>query len=281
MIRKLIVIAALLTCTPLVHAHAQYPDELPNDRRIRLLTYSESDIYTIQTKFGFQTHITFDPREEIVTISVGDRSGWQIVPSNARLFIRPLLRNIVTNMTVLTNKRAYQFEIKSAGEEKGGVGGNEEDAIFVAKFIYPEKEKLPAVSSTPYDVQSSYMGNGLSGPAPFAIAPTLPAANAPVRPPSHMGTATPQNPNYSYTFSGADELAPIQVFDNGTSTFIKYRSSSMPTPSIYLVDASGGETPLASRIDGEYVVVDTVAGELALKNSAGTVHVYNEVLNPK
>src|SRR5690606_16844710 len=69
----------------------------------------------------------------IETISVGDRSLWQIIPANNRLFIRPMQKGITTNMTLLTNKRAYQFDLKSLGE-----GDKNDNVVYVVKFLYPK-----------------------------------------------------------------------------------------------------------------------------------------------
>src|SRR5690349_19344959 len=111
---------------------------LPSDERIKLLAYDESDVYTITTRYGYQTNIVFGPSEEIETISVGDHSMWQIIPSGNRLFIRPMEEDVTTNMTVLTSKHSYQFDLKSVPGDK--TAGN----IYVAMFVYKDEKKRPA-----------------------------------------------------------------------------------------------------------------------------------------
>ena len=166
------------------------------DNRIKLLNYDESDVYTITTRYGYQTNIVFGAGEEVQTISVGDRSMWQIIPAANRLFIRPMEDNAITNMTVITNRHSYQFDLKSISTEKGS--GN----IYVAKFVYPD-----AVRPAP-------------APRPAAVSPAIAYYEPP--PPGITG-GRPSHPNYNYTFSGPDNLAPQQVYDDGKSTHIKYR----------------------------------------------------------
>lgn len=88
-------------------------DVEPNNDRIRALAYNPNDIYSVVTRVGFASYIEFGTNEEIDTISVGERSFWQLIPSGHRLFIRPLKNEISTNMTVITNKHSYQFDLRS------------------------------------------------------------------------------------------------------------------------------------------------------------------------
>lgn len=245
---------------------------LPADGRIKTLAYDEGDVYIITTKYGYQTNIVFASNEEIETISVGERSLWQIIPAANRLFIRPMQENISTNMTVLTNRRAYQFDLKS-------VGMTDKDAnnIYVAKFIYPDDRKKgrpPMMMAPPPDM----------APPP----PSLPPQATPMMPEmppveptatSGPGVTQPVYPNYNYTYSGPDTLAPLQVFDNGRATFIKYHTLPQPMPEIYIVDASGQQQRVAADIKDSMLVVDAIAGTLALKQDTGTITIYNEMLN--
>jgi len=278
MIRNLIAIAALSASLAPALALAQEAGEPTplnsNDRRMQMLTYRESDVYTIQTRYGYQTSIVFGNGEEIQTVSVGDRSPWQIVPAGNRLFIRPMLENVTTNMTILTTRRSYQFDLKSAGSESDDIGGKASDVVYVAKFTYPEDEAKKRAKEQQAQFTLPY--GSLIVPQQSAGEPARPT----IRVPTHTGPTTPENPNRSYTFSGPDDLAPMSVYDDGTSTYIKYRDTSQPIPNVY-IPSSVGETPVPTRIANNYVVVDVVAGELLLKNSNGTVHVYNEVINPQ
>ena len=269
---------------------------MPSDARIKLLMYDETDVYTINTRYGYQTNIVFAPNEEIETISVGDRSVWQIIPAGNRLFIRPMDENITTNMTIITNKHSYQFDLNSVSAEKAK--GN----IYVAKFVYKDEKKkqetppeppasapVPPAASEPVatETKTTYV----PVPSPFGYSPSVPSpgsaekSDKPKTEPTvgagqeHGDSTSPFN--YNYTYSGSDDAAPLQVYDDAHSTFIKFRSLSDPSPSVTTVNADGTETAVPFTSKDNYLQVSTVAGELVVRKNDGTVHIFNENTNPR
>ena len=54
-----------------------------------------------------------------------------------RLFIKPMERNIRTNMTIITNKKTYQFDLVANELESG----DEKDLVYVVRFEYPKKSR--------------------------------------------------------------------------------------------------------------------------------------------
>jgi type IV secretion system protein VirB9 len=260
--KRIVIFAALSLCLPGAGAPAAAEEPLlPSDGRIKIMLYDESDVYTIVTKYGYQTNIVFGANEEIQTISVGDRSLWQIIPAANRLFIRPMQEDVITNMTILTDRHSYQFDLKSLPMDKDG-------NIYVAKFTYPNDKPRNSAAAAPVVVM----------PASPTNAATYSVPRGPVAGP---GISEPVNPNYNYTFSGPDELAPLQVYDDGTSTYIKYSNPHQPLPNAYMVDASGKEQLTTIYQRDRVMVIDAVAGQWALKNSNGTILLFNEQLNPK
>lgn len=117
-----------------------YEDEdipLTTDNRIKTYIYSPNEIYLMVLHFGFQSHIEFAPGEEIQTISLGDSYAWEITPLANRLFIKPMAKNIRTNMTIITNKRTYQFDIVSEDVENHET----KDLVYLIRFYYPKKAR--------------------------------------------------------------------------------------------------------------------------------------------
>jgi len=232
-----------------------------SDSRIKILMYDEKDVYTVTTRYGYQTNIVFAPNEEIETISVGDRSPWQLIPSGNRIFIRPMQEGVITNMTVLTNKHSYQFDLKSLAADK--TEGN----IYVAQFTYPDTKKKVAP---------------IAPPAPFMSAAPTGMAGAMATPPAYITAAAPiTGPNYNYTYSGSDALAPLQVYDDGKLTYIKYQTMPEPMPSVYTADPMGNETPANYTMRDNSLVIEALSGEIILKNKDGSVHIFNENLSPR
>ena len=132
-----VALTAMLICTFPLQSFAMEEEDIPltTDNRIKTYIYSPNEIYLMVLHHGFQSHIEFSTGEEIQTISLGDSYAWEITPLAHRLFIKPMAKNIRTNMTIITNKRTYQFDIVSEDEEKGAV----KDLVYVIRFYYPPK----------------------------------------------------------------------------------------------------------------------------------------------
>lgn len=273
---KKLLIAALLTLIAGNALAAGAEPLLSSDNRIRELAYSDEDVYTITTKYGYQTNIVFGKGEEIQTISVGDRSLWQLIPAGNRLFIRPMEYGMETNMTLITNKHAYQFDLKSVADDKSG--GN----IYVVRFAYPAETakqagKFAAMPPAPLLAEAA-----LNHPAAPAYSPPRAQPEPVFTPPAPAPVASqPSNPNYNYnyTYAGPDALAPLKAYDDGKSTFIQYRQDE-PLPSVYMIDAGGKPQPVSYTIRDDVIVIDRIAGEWRLDDNSGNVRLYNETLNP-
>ncbi len=110
---------------------------ISKDSRIKNYRYNKDEVYLLVLHHGFQSHIEFDKNETIETITLGDTYAWKITPLANRLFIKPLERNMRTNMTVITNKRTYQFDIVA----KELLEGRERDLVYVMRFNYPKKTR--------------------------------------------------------------------------------------------------------------------------------------------
>jgi type IV secretory pathway VirB9-like protein len=311
-------------------AQATNSADYPSDSRIKILKYDPSDIYTIYTLYGYQTNIEFARGEEVQTISVGDRSLWQIIPSANRMFIRPMDDNVSTNMTVITNLHTYQFDIKSGS---GSIDNNPR-MVYVARFTYPEKNvqtafipaaQVPPITPTGYTpaVDSPPVKPLLTPPpaapltsitpapenktaapktTPFssatpllspmpAAAPPPPADAKPYTQPSTTPATTaelPQNStpeaklNNRYTFTGPDALAPVQVYDDGKTTFMRFADMSGTLPQVKAISNDGTVTPVPAEIRNGYVAVNAILPRmlLAYSNDASqNVYLYNEALS--
>ncbi|AAY61317.1 conjugal transfer family protein [Rickettsia felis str. Pedreira] len=122
---------------PCNNSSNNYVDDLSitKDNRIKTYIYNPNEVYLLVLHFGFQSHIEFAKNEEIQNIILGDAYAWKITPLANRLFLKPLEKDIRTNMTIITNKRTYEFDIASTEL----MMGNERDLVYVIKFYYPKK----------------------------------------------------------------------------------------------------------------------------------------------
>ena len=83
------------------------------DRRIEQVYYNPDRVVTIKGTKSVQTVIEFGDDERIENIAVGDSAAWQVTPNKRAnlVFVKPLMRNARTNMTVITDRRRYLFDL--------------------------------------------------------------------------------------------------------------------------------------------------------------------------
>ncbi|MEM6339129.1 MAG: TrbG/VirB9 family P-type conjugative transfer protein [Pseudomonadota bacterium] len=132
-----IFLALLLICSSTVGNAYSGEEPLTTDSRIKTYVYSPNEVFLLVLHYGFQSHIEFGKNETIETITLGDSFAWKITPLDNRLFIKPMERNIRTNMTIITNKKTYQFDLVSKELESG----DEKDLVYVVRFQYPKKSR--------------------------------------------------------------------------------------------------------------------------------------------
>lgn len=235
-----IVFAAVLSICCLNLAFAALKDKpIALDSRIKTYIYSENEIFRLVVHYGYQTSIEFADGEEIQTISTGNNFAWQLTPIGRRLFIKPLEENIITNMTILTSKRTYHMEVQSKGQSSGA----DEELAYVIRFFYPSDD---------FNLAKSEVVAKDVDPIP---------------------TVKPFN--FNYTLSGADDIAPLKVFDDGINTFFKFPEGIGALPTFEVEGASGALTP---RQKGAYIIINVVADKIRLVKNNHVVTVYNENL---
>ncbi len=253
---------------------AQTP--ITTDSRIRTLVYNPNEVYELKFYYNYQSFIEFSEDEEIEMISIGEAFAWRLTPAGKRLFVRPLEIAAHTNMTIITNKRTYHFDIRS--DEFSGKA--DEDLVYTIRFFYPQ------------------VGQPLPIPPQLAVPnvaakPVLPPASPPAAP-AVIKTPTPlvyvdkempgivtRNPeeldlNFDYSLAGkSDNIVPLKVYDNGIETNFQFANDNLVIPTISIVDPAGKEQPLNYIIRDGYVVVPTAARQFSLRLADGLICVFN------
>jgi type IV secretion system protein VirB9 len=154
------------------------------DPRIRSTLYDPSRVVELVGHLGYQMMIEFAPGERIENVSIGDSLGWQVTPNRKAdlLFLKPLEKDAVTNMAVVTDRRRYSFQLSA----RTASGPHDPRLIFGLRFEFPPE--APATAEAPA---------------------------APIAPP-------PEARNAAYSFTGDRRLAPGRVFDDGRSTWFTF-----------------------------------------------------------
>lgn len=273
-LNKLFIFTILIGCLGYAHNTKAAPT-ITTDSRIKTLVYNENEVYQLTFHYGYQSFIELSNDEEIELISLGESFPWRMTPSGKRLFIRPLEIDSRTNMTIITTKRTYQFEIIS----KEYSGRADEELIFSVRFFYPEKiEEVPNLRKR----IGGTLG-ALSTTQDETVRDTGPSQQEEIEKAALGQNITlmeekPKTINFKYSMVGnASDIAPIKVYDDGISTYFQFEDDNLIIPTISAVDiATGEERPLSYKIEGNYVVIDTVEMQFSLRLGSSLLCLFNE-----
>ena len=239
-------------------AHAAQPTLAgPQDSRIRSVVYKSRDVVQIYGHYGFTTSIKFHPTEQIETVSIGDSEAWQVVvPGQPNLlFVKPLEENADTNMTVVTNKRIYNFML--FGRQALTFQG--ENLTFHVEFQYPDEEA--ALVAFQADQAAREATEAAEARAERVVSSAV----------------APEDWNFAYNYAGSDAIRPQRVFDDGTFTYFRF-PDVVDTPAIFSVDADGAEALVNYNVKGDYIVVEELAAQFTLRDGDLATCIFNESL---
>ena len=121
----------LLPLALLVLVAARIPEPGPVDPHIQSVLYSPDEVVQLRGALGWQIMLEFGADERIENVSIGDALAWQVTPNKRarNLFLKPLIKNATTNMTVVTDKRRYAFSLETTPRLR--------TTPWVVRFDYP------------------------------------------------------------------------------------------------------------------------------------------------
>ena len=208
------------------------------DKRIATLVYDPDEIVQIIGHQGIQSTVEFGPDERIENVAVGNSAAWEITPNRraSLLFLKPLVRATRTNMTVVTDRHMYMFDLV-AGPKDGS-------PVYAMKFLYPNDK--PAESEAPAQ-----------------------SAEAQVAPPPF----SPAQLNFGWKTKGSDRLLPSKIFDDGKVLYLAW-SREASLPAILTISSDGREGPVNYRTSGDFIVVDPLPSNILLREGKRTATIW-------
>lgn len=279
---KILILANLALIASLIcfTLNSSFCQSIPatTDSRIRTLVYNPNEVYQLKFYYGYQSFIEFSEDEEIEMISVGESFAWRLTPSGKRLFIRPLEIAAHTNMTIITNRRTYNFDINS-GEYNGKA---DEELVYTVRFYYPSiGQKIPITDQMsspnpmlpPTSSNSSFAPDTTIGKTKF---------NQQFSTPGERSAAEILKSDLNFDYSMAGESAVInllKVYDNGSETFFQFTNNNSVIPVISSVDQFGTEETLSYNLHNNYVVVSTVEPQFTLRIGNSLICIYNNAFS--
>ena len=235
--------AALIAIAPIALAVAAMP-AAAQDNRLVEVPYSESQVVRLDGKTKVQATIAFADDERIENVAIGDSQSWQVTPNKRAtlLFVKPLTPTASTNMTVVTDKRTYLFDL---------VAGPRAKPVYVLRFTYPEEERQAAMQLA-------------QGPSEEELA----AAQAPEQ------IVDPADLNFAWASSGDANLLPARSYDDGMATYLSW-PEGRAVPAILIKDSDGTEGPVNFTVRGDTIVVDGVPREIVLRSGKDAAMLVN------
>lgn len=214
------------------------------DSRLVEVMYDEMKIVRVDGKVSVQASIVFGDDESIENVAIGDSTAWQVTPNKRAniLFVKPLEPRASTNMTVITNKHTYLFDLVASPAAR---------PLYVLRFAYPPEPKAKQ-------------------DALAEAAKTDPAAE----PAERFATVDPSDLNFAWTASGNPDLLPNNTFDDGIATFLSWPEGKQ-VPAILVTNADGIEGPVNFTVRGDTIVVDGVPRTIVLRSGKESAQLVN------
>lgn len=222
-----------------------------DDPRLVDRLYDPGQVVRVEGRANVQATIRFGEKETIENVAIGDSQSWQVTPNKRAnlLFVKPLADRASTNMTVVTDRHTYLFDLIASPAHRS--------PLYMLAFSYP-KELEPVAEAEPAD----------AAPVESANALELAAAGDP------YAVLDPTQLNFAWTTSGDERLLPERIFDDGDATFLAWPIGT-PLPAILIKDLEGVEGPVNFAVRGDTIVVDGVPREIVLRSGGDAATLVN------
>jgi type IV secretion system protein VirB9 len=227
------------------------------DARVRVVDYNAANVVRLTTFYGVSTHVRFADDDLIRDVAVGDDQAWNIVSRGNHLFIKPKETMADTNMTVVTEKRVYQFAlIVQPHDVRNDKAWRDPNLIFSLSFRYPEEEAAARQAQAEVERLKNRLGD---------MQEQLADAK-------HAGS------NSDYWVAGSTEISPTAARDDGRFVYLTF-SNNRDMPAVYAVDESGAESLINTSVDGNTIVVNRMVQKLALRKGKAVACIVNKAFD--
>ena len=204
------------------------------DTRLMKVTYDEMKVITLPGRINVQASIVFGEDETIENVAIGNSATWQVTPNKRAniLFVKPLEARASTNLTVVTSKRTYLFDLVASPSAR---------PVYVLRFDYPVDPEEEA--------RKAELAQGQATP------------QAPADP---FSSVNPADLNFAWSGEGSATLLPEQAFDDGEATFLSW-PEGRDVPAILITNSKGDEGPINYTVRGDTIVIDGVPRTIVLR----------------
>lgn len=215
-----------------------------SDPRLVERLYDPAKVVRIEGRTKVQATIAFAEDERIENVAIGDSNAWQVTPNKRAnlLFVKPLSPAAKTNMTVITNRHTYLFDLAASPSAK---------PLYMMRFTYPEipEEEPVEVAGNANELEIAAARD------PYAV-------------------VDPTELNFAWQRDGDRTLLPARAYDDGNATFLSWEAGKA-VPAILIKDAKGTEGPVNFTVRGDTIVVEGVPREIILRSGKESATLVN------
>jgi type IV secretion system protein VirB9 len=216
---------------------AQATPALPGDPRLITVPWRDNAVVRLIGHAGVEATVILANDEHIENVAIGDANAWQVTPNRRAnmLFLKPLGPRARTNLTVVTDRRTYFFDLVAAPGTH---------AIYGLRLAYPEEPKkpVPPAPAAPLTTEEAALAHGAPAAAPV----------------------DPATLDTTFTLHGAKELLPARVFGDGQATYIAWPKGVL-LPAILGRNDRGVEGPINYAMHDDMIVVEGTPDMIVLR----------------
>lgn len=194
------------------------------DSRIKTYIYNPNEVFPVILHYGYHTHIDLPKNEYIKNIIIGNPVDWEINSKNNQIFLQTHSKSAHTNMTVITSKRTYEFDLIARPHSRE----NDYELAYAIKFFYPEDHLKNYDNSNSYNIKNNV----------------------------NITDLIRGKINTNYVFHGKSELSPKIVFNDNRFTYIKFDHGMIPKIKLY--DKNNKDLTAHVFIYDNYLIIDKI-----------------------
>jgi len=243
--RKLPLAGLLALCLFGLPAQAElFATPLPGDTRLVQFEYDADNTFLILSRPKALTHIEFGPDERIQTVAGGDTKHWELTPTQNRrhLFVKPVYEQMETSMTVITDKRTYQFVLRSTGPgakwyQRVTWRYGETMLLDMREAEEKAAEADKAARNADKERQDQTLAVGVN----------------------------PKDLRFDYSIEANAPFRPVSLFDDGKFTWIRMPSKLVELPALFGMTEAGELSIVNYVVQGDYMLAQRVMDRGVLK----------------
>jgi type IV secretion system protein VirB9 len=213
------------------------------DSRVKTYIYNPNEVFPVVLHYGYHTHIDLPKNEFVKNIMIGNPADWDIVNNNNKIFLQTYSKEAHTNMTLITNKRTYEFDLVARSDGADA----DYDLAYAIKFYYPEENSIVDTKQTE-DISKM----------------TLDIADL-----------IKGNVNANYVYSGDSEVTPVIAFNDDKFTYLKFKDEKL-IPKIKAIGYKK-ETVQIFSYNG-YIIINNVFPRIELSNGKKVAFIVNKAV---